>query len=418
MKRGRKQLCYNIGMRVPITYGRHDASLEVPDHALITSRAAAAPVPLTNPGIALLAALDQPLDYPALRRALTPDDHVVVVVDERLPRLTALLVPLLEYLVSAGVGPASITLLCLPPSTRQPWIEELPEDLEDVTCEVHDPTDRRHCSFVTTRGSKPLLFNRTAVDAAQLVVLSGRRYDPLLGYGGGAGILYPALADQSARAEAIERLTLDAPGAQPWPAHTEAGEVAWLLGAPFFVQVIEGAGDSVASIIGGAAPSLDEGQRRLDALWRHVVPRQADLVVATISGDPTRQGFADLADAVSCAVRVVKPGGKIVLLSEAGFTADEASELLRGAGDPESAVREFVRRQDIDLRSAWLWASAARQASVLLLSNMPTESVRGLFSTPIGSLAEVQQLVEQSASCLVLNDAHKTLAVVETGAQL
>src|SRR5437763_8196635 len=113
---------YNIGMRVPIHYGLRDASLEVPDHALIASRAAV-PTPVADPAAALLAALDQPFEYPGLRRALTPDDHVVIVVDERLPRLTSLLIPLLEYVVASGIPPASITLLCLPPSTRQPWIE-------------------------------------------------------------------------------------------------------------------------------------------------------------------------------------------------------------------------------------------------------------------------------------------------------
>jgi nickel-dependent lactate racemase len=405
-------------MRVPISYGLCDAYLELPDQALITSRAAAAPTPLADPVAALLAALDQPFEYPALRRALTPDDHVVIVVDERLPRLTSLLIPLLEYVVASAVAPASITLLCLPPSTRQPWIEELPDELEDITCEVHDPADRRHCSFVTTtRKGRPLLFNRTAVDAAQLIVLSGRRYDPLLGYGGGAGTLYPALADQSGRAEALQRLTLDVPGPQPWLAGIEAGEVAWLLGAPFFVQVIEGAGDTLAAIIGGAAPSLATGQQRLDALWRRVVPRQADVVVGTISGDPSRHTFSDLAEAVACAVRVVKPGGKIILLSEATVGPDGCVELLRGAADPESALREFVRRKDIDLRNVWLWACAARNAGLFLLSNTPAETVKGLFANPLASLAEVQQLIDRSEASLVLNDAHKTLAVIESGAQ-
>src|SRR5581483_4174319 len=100
--------------------------------------------------------------------------------------LVKLLLPLLEHVVSAGVPADSITLLCATPSTGQPWLDELPEAFEEVRCEVHDPQDRRKLSFVTTpRNGRPLFFNRSAVDAAQLIVLSGRRYDPLLGQGGG-----------------------------------------------------------------------------------------------------------------------------------------------------------------------------------------------------------------------------------------
>src|SRR6185369_1327815 len=156
-----------------------------------------------------------------------------IVVDERLPQLPALLVPLLEHIVSAGVPPDAITLLCNTPSTGQPWLEELPEALEDVRCEVHDPHDRRHLSFVTTaRNGRPLYVNRTAVDAAQLVVLSGRRYDPLLGHGGGAGAIYPAFSDEASRSLLSKRLSLDAPGAEEWRTAEEAIEATWLLGAP------------------------------------------------------------------------------------------------------------------------------------------------------------------------------------------
>ena len=55
----------------------------------------AGPAPLADPTAAVRAALDAPLHYPPLRRALTPDDHVAVLVDEDLPHLARLLVPLL-----------------------------------------------------------------------------------------------------------------------------------------------------------------------------------------------------------------------------------------------------------------------------------------------------------------------------------
>src|SRR5207302_1805342 len=104
--------------------------------------------------------------------------------------------------------------------------------------------------------------------ADQLVVLTRRGYDPLLGYSGAEGALYPALGDDAALQESWERLSMAAPGPAPWPLRQEAAEVAWLLGVPFLVQVIEGAGCEVAHVIGGPVESGAEGQRLLDARWR------------------------------------------------------------------------------------------------------------------------------------------------------
>ena len=42
------------------------------------------------------------------------------------------------------------------------------------------------------------------------------------------------------------------PGEATWPARQEAEEVAWLLGAPFLVQLIEGSGEEIAHVIGGS----------------------------------------------------------------------------------------------------------------------------------------------------------------------
>src|SRR5207245_1891639 len=133
----------------------------------------------------------------------------------------------------AGVAPEAITLLCPPSSdSRQTWIEDLPEEFEEIRLEIHDPADRLRLSYLaTTKQGRRVYLNRTAVDADQLVVLARRRYDPLLGYGGSEGAIYPVLGDEATRQEMGGRLSLAPPGDTPWPVRREALEVAWLLGA-------------------------------------------------------------------------------------------------------------------------------------------------------------------------------------------
>ena len=132
--------------------------------------------------------------------------------------MAELLVPLLEHIQSAGVSPQAMTLLCQS-SSRQTWIDDLPDAFEDVRIEVHDPTDRNRLAYLAaSHKGKRLYLNRTLVNADQIVVLSGRGYDPILGYSGAEGALYPALSDRETRSEMSQRIHLGLPTETPWRA--------------------------------------------------------------------------------------------------------------------------------------------------------------------------------------------------------
>ena len=85
------------------------------------------------------------------------------MVDERLPDLARLLTAVLEELAAAGVDPANVTLLCEPSSSRQPWLQDLPDGFEEVRLEIHDPKDRKKLSYLAaTKLGRRLYLNRTA----------------------------------------------------------------------------------------------------------------------------------------------------------------------------------------------------------------------------------------------------------------
>lgn len=393
-----------------MNYGRQRVELEVDEDRLIATHPP--PRALPSPGAAVGAALDSPVEYPALRRGLTPDDHVVVVLDEQLPRLIELLVAVLEHITAAGVAPEAITLLFSGPGDLS-LTERLPEPFRGASIEVADPADRQRLSYLATmRGGRRLYLNRTLVDADQVVVLSGCRYDALLGHAGAEGAIYPALSDHTTHEAYLKGLGVGQADAGPWPAHDEAVEASWLLGAPFFVQVIEAAGDEVAAIVAGAAQASVEASRQLNAAWRQEVPRPADLVIASLSGDPAKHTFAHLAAAASAAVSVVRPDGRIVLLSQANPDLGAAAA-LRDHEDAAAAVAALHHRPSPENLDALRWARAASRAHIALLSELPADAVEELFATPLDNAAQVQRLVNGAASCLFLADAHKSRAVLK-----
>src|SRR5262249_32804625 len=154
--------------------------------------------PISDIRQAVTNALETPQGFPALRKALTPDDHIVIVADHRLPRLDEMLSGVVEYLIRANIRPTAITLLYS--STPAQGVNGQLTDHPEIAVEIHDSSHRKKLSYLaTTRKGRRLYLNRTAVDADQLIVLSGRGYDPLLGYSGTVGELFPAMSDEETK---------------------------------------------------------------------------------------------------------------------------------------------------------------------------------------------------------------------------
>jgi nickel-dependent lactate racemase len=398
-------------MRVGIRYGLERAEYEVADANLVVPQRQPRSPPIQDIGQAVTNALEMPHGFPALRKALTPDDHVVIVVDNRLPHLDEMLTAVVEYLIQARIPPTAITLLyASSPSTGVNG--QLPGHPE-IAVEIHDASHRKKLSYLaTTRKGRRLYLNRTAVDADQLIVLSGRGYDPLLGYSGAVGELFPALCDEETKQHFSTELSNDVPFTEPWPIRREADEAAWLLGAPFMIQVIEGLGKEIVHVLGGLADTAGESERLLNAEWRVTVDRPVDVVVAGLSGDPSRHGFAELARALACAARVVKPRGHIVLLSRAEPALGPGAQILRQSDEPSIALKDLRLQKPPDIGPCFQWASAADHTEIYMLSRLEPEIAEELFTTPLSTASQAQRLLE-AEEVLFLEDAHKSLAVID-----
>lgn len=366
--------------------------------------------PTADPRELLRMALEQPFGIDApMRRAVTPDDRVAIVLDEKLPHVAELLAGVVEHLMSAKVDPSAITVI-LPPGGTGGWMDDLPDEYCDIRLETHDPEDREKLAYLaTTKAGRRIYLNRTVVDSDFAVVLSGRRFDPTFGYAGAEAAIFPALGEAEVLTEFVGKFSIEPPTAPP----SEVIEVTRLLGMPFLVQVIEGAGDAIHDVIAGLPESAAEGVRRQNTRWRATVAEQPDLVVAAVAGLPGRIDFLSLASALANAARVVASGGRIALLSNAAPSLDEGAELLRQLDDPGRVAKLLAKRKPDDWPAAALWAFAAEQASLFLAAGWPDEVTEGLFATPITSPAEAQRLIDAAERVLIVPDAHKTLIEVE-----
>jgi hypothetical protein len=183
------------------------------------------------------------------------------------------------------------------------------------------------------------------------------------------------------------------------------------LGVPFMVQVIEGAGTDIAHILGGTPERSAEGARLLDERWRWEIDGPADTVVAAVSGGPGRPDFADMAQALATAARVVKPDGRIILWGRMNPDLGASGEILRRAGDPERGLAELRDAAPTDIESGYQWASAVQGARVYMLSGLPEETAEELFTVPLEHAGQMRRVIGTDGSCLIISDANKALVV-------
>jgi nickel-dependent lactate racemase len=354
------------------------------------------------------AALEKPHNFEALRRALTPDDRVCVVVDPRLPYFVPMLCEVLTHIGSAGVNLSAVTVLS-PPGASDAWMDELPDEFTDVTAETHDPTNEKKLAYLaTTKGGRRVYLNRSLVEADFMVALTGRRYDPARFYAGAEVALFPELSNEETRAANAGPFTREI----PWSGREEAEEIAWLLGTPFFVQVIEGSGDSVQEVVAGLVESSAEGKRRQDARWKLTAPERADVVIASVSGARERITFLDIARAAANAARVAKPGGRVAVLTDAAPDLGDAMHWLRDLDEPKAPAQRLAKEKPADWAECRYWCAAAQKVGVFFASSYPDEVIEELFATPIHSRSEVQRLLDGAERVIVIPDAHKARAAL------
>lgn len=397
--------------RMELTVGTTIWDLSIPDEKRVGLHRRLEPTALVDsPRDLVRAALENPhgLDAP-MYRALTPDDRVVIVLDERLPHICDLLVGVIEHLSQAKIEPSAITVV-VPHGGTSIWIDDLPDEFADIHVEVHDPEEQPKLAYLaTTKAGRRIYLNRTLVEADFVIVLTGRPFDPTFGHGGAEVAIFPGLADAETMAGFVGRFSIEPPDATDEHLRAEAREICWLFGNPFLIQVIEGPGDTVQEVVAGLPDCTELGAERQDAYWRVSVDDRPDLVVAAVAGSPERITFQSLASAAATAARVVVPGGRIAILAEAAPVLLEGAEILRQTEEPSRVAKVLYKRKPDDWPAAALWAFAAESGHLFLASGFEDDVAEELYTTPLKSSAEVQRLIDMAERVLILPDAQKLI---------
>ena len=403
-------------MSVVLNYGQQGRfECQVPQERLVGFYPA--PEPVADLQAELRHALEEPLEFPPLSRAVVPGDHVVLALDRHTPQAATLVAAVYEILAAQGVSPADILIL-QPTALAGPKVTDprtsLPEAVRDVVqWRVHDATDSQQQAYLaTTANGERIYLDRDVVHADFVMSIGQIGFDPVLGYRGTNTVLYPGLSStsavQKARGFGHQELTPE----DERPLRQMVDEIGWLLGIQFSLQVLPSRGNGVSAVLAGFEQSVWQRGRELLAAQREIqLAERAEIVVISIDADAAGHGWEQVGAALATARSLVMRGGKVVILSELNGSCSDLSDgmrMVRDCRSPREALKPLRDHVPPDFLPATQLAQMADWAKIYLLSRLDSALVEDLFMIPLDNEREVSRLLAGNAPCAVIEGAQHT----------
>lgn len=370
-------------------------------------------VPVSDPAAAARAALESPLNYPALAEAVVPGDQLAIAIDAAVPDAANILRGVIAVAEAAGIEPAAIAVV----SSDEGFCHALRDEFDDrVRVVIHDPEDQENLALLgLNEKNERLLVNRTIFEADVVLPIGCARLSGVVG-NGVFDSLFPRLSDE----ETIGRMqtpTQRGTLGRLNKLREKADEAGWLLGVALVMQVVPGKDGSVAEVVAGDARAVTERvQQACEALWSYRAPRRASLVIANITGGPLEQTWDNVGRTLAAIEPLVEEYGAVAICSDLQEGPGHALGQLIGCSDFEQVEQDIRNDHSADSWPAWQLARALQRGPVYFLSQLPADDVEEMGLAPIESLDELERLARNQSSCIVIDDSQHTLATVTSEA--
>lgn len=396
-----------------IQVGNESLELRIPNGALVTGKRGSVPKAVHD--VLALAAerLETPIEFPSLRRALTPDDHLCIVLHEDTNGIAPIMQAVLEHVQRAGVLMEQVTVMVQPRRTgvEPAWVKAMPESVAGFQVVEHSRDEKAMAYLASTKPGRRIYLNRLIVDADQLIIVGNVRFDAIFGITTGMAEVFPAFSDEPTIEELTRLKHAYSTGLErAFPIWKEAEEVGWLIGLPFVVAVAEGPNGTVSDIFAGTAAEVK--QQADSWLTEHNIvhlPYQVDLVIGTLAGPSSEQHVAQVAEAAFHAFKAVHQDGVIAILSTASGSLPAGAEVISASETIVAGLTQLRQQKDVDIQPWWHLAYALEQAKVYVASHMQPEVMESLFVVPMDKPQNVQHLIEKANNVVVIEGLDRVM---------
>ncbi len=389
-------------MEIQVPYGRSTASAELPDRlgVDIVERSDTPGAP--DPGGEVRRALADPLG------AFEWSDHegarsVAVAVNDKTRPVPhdLLLPPLLAQLQALGVPDSAVTFHVAvgghPPMADEELPGILPREVLDRYRVVSHDAEREEGLVhlgETSRGT-PVWISRGFAEADVKIVVGTIEPHQFVGFSGGVksaaiGLAGLATIERNHSLMAHPDSVIGTYATNP--ARLDVEEIGRILGVDLALNAtLNHRREIVRVFAGDPVAVMEAGSPRALELSRVAARGTYGLVVSSPGGHPKDVNVYQAQKAVSAAVRIVRPGGAIVLVAACpdGAGSPHYEDWVADKRSREEVVEAFTSEGfRIGPHKAFQLARDTASASLIVCSDMPDELTRRLLLDPAAGLQD------------------------------
>lgn len=419
-------------MAVQLAFGRGVLDLDLPsgyDWRVLEARSAAA---LPDAPAVIGRALDEPaFGAPLAQMARGKSTAAISVCDITRPvPYPVMLPPLLERLEAAGISRDGITILIATGLHRPATEGEIGEILSPAVKSRYRVVNHRarelqeHRRLGTTRAGTPVAIDERFM-AADLHITCGL-IEPhlMLGFSGGRKLIAPGVAYQDTIKSIHSPPFMRDPKAvegsvEGNTVHAELLEIARMARHDFMLDVALTRERCISGVFAGEPEKTHaDAMRFVSAAMIHELDEPVDAVITSAAGYPLDQTFYQAIKGITAAGKIVKQGGKILLLSACneGTGSQEFAGMLReGISDQEFLDRISGAPVLVDQWQLEKLALVTRRADVLYyVPGLPADYYPALwgqaYATPQEALNAMLDGLPRGATIAVLPEGPYVLA--------
>lgn len=401
-------------MKTQFEFGKRGIQVQVPEGFDCQVVRSCNADPVRDVAGAMDAALDRPIGCEALAKlAIGKRTAAISVCDITRPAPNCVtLPPLLKRLHDAGIPPEGVTILIATGLHRAATREELdvilgPEIAARYHVASHDARNfASHRSLGTTRRGTPVYIDERFMAADLHITLGFVEPHLMLGFSGGRKLIVPGQAAQETikviHSSRFIREPLATEGSiEGNPLHEELLEIAAMARHDFILDVTLTRAREISGVFAGdpvkahaAAVEFFENTSRTP------VDGLVDAAITSAAGYPLDLTFYQCLKGLTAAKHIVKPGGKLLLVSECaeGIGSPEYARLLKGY-DGHASFLDKIRNTKVEI-DQW-------QLEKLALTGIEHEL---LFYTPGAPKEELGSL-----GALAFSDLDEAVAALVSG---
>jgi nickel-dependent lactate racemase len=393
-----------------LPYGREHVTVNLPDEWQIELLAPGQITAVTDPLAAANDALDNPIGGRSLSELASARSVAIAINDKTRPvPHEVLLPPLLRRLEALGTQAEAITLLIATgshsPMSPDEFDAVLPVDiLKRFRVMCHNANDVSNLVYLgkTQRGT-PVWINRRFAQANLRIVVGNIEPHQFMGFSGGVKSAAIGLAGVETINHNHAMMTDDQAKLGQFdgnPARQDVEEIGHLIGVHFALNAILNESKEIVEVMaGGPEAVMREGIPLVRKLYQVPVSAPFDLVIASPGGYPKDINLYQSQKGLAHAALVTKNGGTIILAAACpeGTGSQSYEQWMKGMISYQAVFERFEREGfRIGPHKAFQIARDASRVRVLLVSQMPSDFVRRLLLTPVGSLRAAIALAQDS----------------------